>query len=169
MTQDKIGKQIATKFGNRLRTRVNGVLIEDEKILMINHQMSDQQDFWSVPGGGMKYGSSAHANLQREYLEETGLEVEVGDFLFVHEFLEPPLHAVELFFEVKLKGGSLHLGTDPELEKENQILKELTWMSLEELRSLPNASVHQIFWTIKSFQDLGLWKGYFNFENKYLK
>lgn len=136
---------------------------------MINHQMGDHTDFWSVPGGGMKFGSNANQNLMREFQEETGLDIKVGEFLFVHEFLEPPLHAIELFFEVEPLGGEPHLGWDPELTESDQILRELKWMSLGELRSLPNASVHQIFWGIKSFEDLGMWKGYFNFENKYLK
>lgn len=136
---------------------------------MINHQLGDHSEFWSVPGGGMKFGTNAKENLKREFLEETGIEINVGKFLFVHEFLEPPLHAIELFFEVEYFAGELHLGWDPELTKSDQILRELKWMSLEELRSLPNASVHQIFWGIKSFEDLGMWKGYFNFENKYLK
>ncbi|WP_297335300.1 NUDIX domain-containing protein [Algoriphagus sp.] len=169
MSPDKIGNKIAAKFGNRLRTRVNGVLIQEEKILMINHQMGDQSDFWSVPGGGMKFGSNAKQNLKREFQEEIGLEIQIGKLLFVHEFLESPLHAIELFFEVERSVGEPHLGWDPEFTKNEQILRELKWMSLEELRSLPNASVHQIFWGINSFEDLGMWKGYFNFENKYLK
>ncbi|NVJ85219.1 MAG: NUDIX domain-containing protein [Algoriphagus sp.] len=169
MTTDKIGKQIESKFGNRLRTRVNGILIKDEKILMVRHQMGDQQEFWSVPGGGMRFGSDASTNLQREFLEETGLEVQAEKFLFVHEFLQPPLHAIELFFEVKHLGGEMQLGKDPELEGLQQILTAIEWLSLSEIQKIPKKSLHQVFWGIKSLEDIGLWKGYFNFENKYLK
>lgn len=169
MREDKIGKEIESKFGNKLRTRVNGVLIRDEKILMVRHKMSDQRDFWSVPGGGMDFGSDAPSNLKREFMEETGLEIEVGKFLCVHEFLKPPLHAIELFFEVEMNGGKLHLGIDPELESQNQILSEIAWMSLKDLKNIPQDSIHQVFWGIKSFREIGLWKGYFNFGNKYLK
>ncbi|HAZ26262.1 MAG TPA: NUDIX hydrolase [Algoriphagus sp.] len=169
MKRDKIGKEITSKFGNQLRTRVNGIFIQDEKILMIRHLMGDDRIFWSVPGGGMNYGSDAKNNLKREFAEETGLTVEIGDFLFVHEFLRPPLHAIELFFEVKSCSGQVKLGKDPELEDNHQIITEIAWMSISELRSLPPESVHQIFWGINSLKDLGLWKGYFNFENNYLK
>jgi ADP-ribose pyrophosphatase YjhB (NUDIX family) len=169
MREDKIGQEIESKFGNKLRTRVNGVLIRDEKILMARHKMSGQRDFWSVPGGGMDFGSDAPSNLKREFMEETGLKIEVGKFLCVHEFLEPPLHAIELFFEVEMNGGQLHLGIDPELGDQHQILSEIAWLSLKDLKKLPKDSIHQVFWGIKSFREIGLWKGYFNFGNKYLK
>ncbi|WP_268034741.1 NUDIX domain-containing protein [Algoriphagus sp. PAP.12] len=169
MKQDKIGNEINAKFGNHLRTRVNGVFILEDKILMIRHLMGDQKEFWSVPGGGMDYGTSAKINLKREFQEETGLEIEVGNFLFVHEFFRPPLHSMELFFEVSYISGEIALGTDPELDKDNQIMTDIAWMNISDIRSLPRESVHQIFWDIKSLQELGLCKGYFNFENNYLK
>jgi len=169
MPEDKISKEIESKFGNRLRSRVNGILIEDGQILMAKHQMGKDKIFWSVPGGGMKFGTNALENLKREFKEETGLEVEILNYLFVHEYLDPPLHAMEHFFEVKRTGGKLLLGSDPELEEKNQILLDLVWMDLDQLKNIPKVSLHQVFWGIKSLPDLGLWKGYFNFGNISIK
>lgn len=168
MSKDKISKEIESTFGHRLRVRVNGVLIEGDKILLVKHQMGNGRLFWSTPGGGMEFGSSAKENLCREFKEETGLEVEPIDFLFVHEFLAPPLHAIECFFSVKRTSGSAILGKDPELAPENQILLDLKWMTLEEVHSLGSTSIHQIFLGIKSLSELVLYKGYFNFENNSL-
>jgi 8-oxo-dGTP diphosphatase len=169
MSKDEISKEIEAKFGNQLRTRVNGILIEDDKILMVKHQMGNGRILWSVPGGGMNFGSNAKDNLKREYLEETNLEIEVGRYLFVHEYLKPPLHAMEHFFEVKRINGNVELGKDPELSGTNQILLEISWKSIFELKRIPNDSLHQVFWGIKSLSELGLWKGYFNFENISIK
>lgn len=169
MSKDEISKEIEAKFGNQLRTRVNGILIENEKLLMVKHQMGNGKILWSVPGGGMNFGSSAKENLTREFLEETNLEIEVGRYLFVHEYLNPPLHAMEHFFEVKRINGSVKLGKDPELSHTYQILLEIAWKSLDEIKSIPNESLHKIFWGIKSLSELGLWKGYFNFENISIK
>jgi ADP-ribose pyrophosphatase YjhB (NUDIX family) len=168
MSKDKISKEIESTFGHRLRVRVNGVLIEGDKILLVKHKMGNGRLFWSTPGGGMEFGSSAKVNLTREFKEETGLEVEPQDFLFVHEFLSPPLHAIECFFTVKRTGGSIVLGKDPELGSENQILSELKWMTLQELQGLGSDSIHQIFLGIKSLSELVLSKGYFNFGNNSL-
>lgn len=169
MSKDKISKEIESKFGHQLRSRVNGVLIENEKILMIKHLMGNGREFWSTPGGGMVYGMNAADNLKREFLEETCLTIEVGEYLFVHEFLKPPLHAIELFFEVKILDGLAVLGKDPELSNTDQILADIRWMSIEDLHSLEKNSIHRIFWGIKSLSELVLCKGYFNFGNISIK
>jgi len=169
MSEDKISKEIESKFGNRLRIRVNGVLIEENKILMVKHKMSTERDFWSTPGGGMQFGSTAQENLSREFLEETGLHIAVGKFMCINEYLDPPLHALECFFEVKRISGNAILGNDPELTSDHQILSEIKWMSYSELRSLDKKTIHPLFLGIKSLEELVLCKGYFNFENKCLK
>ena len=166
---DKIEKEIDAKFGGRLRLRVNGVLVQDGKILMIRHKMSGNRFFWNVPGGGVDYGSDAVDNLKREFLEETGLEISVNELLCVHEFLKQPLHAVELFFGVSQVGGKLSKGSDPELAGDRQIIEELEFLSLEELAEIKNEEKHRLFWELNSFDQLRKWKGYFNFENNCIK
>jgi len=166
---DKIEKEIDEKFGKRLRLRVNGVLVQDDKILMIKHKMSDQRNFWNVPGGGMDYGSDSVENLKREFLEETGLEISVNDLLCVHEFLKPPLHAVELYFEVGKVGGELKIGADPELAENSQIIAELAFLSVEDLAKIGNDEKHRLFWELNSFEQIRKWKGYFNCANKRIK
>lgn len=169
MSKDNISKEIESKFGNRLRCRVNGILIKDKKILVIKHLMGNGKILWTVPGGGMNYGESAIDNLIREFEEETGLKVKIKAYLFVHEFIAPPLHAMEHYFQVDIISGKLSVGTDPELNTGSQIIEETKWMGVEELRSLPNEALHQIFWGIKSLEDLVLLRGYFNFGNISLK
>jgi 8-oxo-dGTP diphosphatase len=169
MTKDNISKEIEAKFGNQLRTRVNGILIANERLLMVKHLMGNGRILWSVPGGGMQFGSNAQENLRREFKEETGLDVKVKEYLFVHEYLNPPLHAMEHFFSVQNLSGNLILGKDPELTQENQILSEIRWMDCKEIQSIPKEHLHPIFWGIKSMHGLGLYKGYFNFGNNSIK
>jgi 8-oxo-dGTP diphosphatase len=169
MSEDNITKEIEAKFGNHLRVRVNGILIEDERILMVKHRMGNGRILWSVPGGGMQYGTNAADNLKREFMEETNLEIAVGKYLFAHEYLAPPLHAMEHFFEVKRISGKEKLGKDPELSSQNQILLEISWKNVSEINAIANESLHQLFWGIKSLSELVLWRGYFNFENISIK
>ena len=102
-------------------------------------------------------------------MEETGLKITVGEFLFVNEYLDPPLHAIEYFFLVKRISGTATLGEDPELAAADQILADIRWMTLEGLNSLDKKSIHPVFLGIKSLSELVLYKGYFNFGNNYLK
>jgi 8-oxo-dGTP diphosphatase len=162
-------KEIVKNFGERLRIRVNGVLIKEGKILMLKHLMGENQYFWNVPGGEMNFGSSAEENLEREFYEETGLNVKVEQFLCTFEYLNPPLHAIELYFVVSEIGGTMILGKDPELTDEEQIIKEITYLSVEKIAQIKKNEKHRLFWNIKSIKDVGKWKGYFKFENKSIK
>jgi len=92
-------------YGNRTRIRVCGLCIANGSILLVNHKMGPSQIFWAPPGGGLEFGEDCRQCLQREFMEETGISIEVGELLFTTEFLSPPLHAVELFFEVRAAGG----------------------------------------------------------------
>ena len=47
-----IQKTIVENFGNKLRVRVCGICIENNKILMVNHHsLNKGDDFWGPPGG----------------------------------------------------------------------------------------------------------------------
>ncbi len=101
---------------------------------MVNHNSLTAGDFWAPPGGGINFGERAKVCLQREFLEETGLTVEIGDFLFAAEFINPPLHAVELFFKVAFVSGDLIRGSDPEMKPEQQIIQDAKFLSCLKLR-----------------------------------
>lgn len=138
-------KQIVeNKFGGHIRVRACGVLFENGKYLMANHHgINALGDFWCGPGGGLEFGESIENALKREFLEETGLQIEVGKFIEFIEFVKPPLHAIELFFEVKKVGGNLQLGHDPETG--NSILKEVKWFNKEDLNQLEMSELHSFY------------------------
>lgn len=99
---EDINNEIVSSFGNKLRIRVCGICIEENKILLVRHHSIGQSGIlWAPPGGGMVYGETSEAALVREFVEETGLDIQVEHFLCVNEYLTPPLHAIELFFMVK--------------------------------------------------------------------
>ena len=98
--------EIAEIYGNRVRIRVCGLCWQEGSLLLIKHKMGPE-GFWAPPGGGLEYGESLEDTLRREFLEETGLDVVSEKFLFGCEFIKPPLHAVELFFNVRIVGGKL--------------------------------------------------------------
>ena len=159
-------ERIIASFGHKLRVRVCGICIEDEKILMVNHQsLNEGADFWGPPGGGMDFGISAEQNLKREFLEETGLVVDIENFLFVHEYLSPPLHAIELIFMVNRKGGNLKIGIDPEMAKNEQIIKNVEFIPFQNLKQMKKGSVHQMFEKITSIKDITLMNGFYAFRN----
>ena len=158
-------EKIIEKFGNKLRVRVCGILIEKEKILLIRHKSLGKKGvLWAPPGGGMHFGESAEDTIKREFEEETGLKIKVERYLFTHEFLNPPLHAIELFFEVSRVGGELNTGYDPEMSKNEQIITETAYLDIKGLKEIDPDSIHNVLRNVKNFKDLLYLDGYVKFE-----
>lgn len=156
----EVSPEVVKTFGNKVRIRVCGILIEDNKILLVNHRgLNTSNQFWSPPGGGLEFGESAPQSLCREFAEETGYKIEVNQFLFVNEYISNNLHAVELFFEVKAISCNLAIGADPELA--TQIIQEVKFMSMNEISLLVTSQVHSIFHKCKNLEDIWLMKGKF--------
>jgi 8-oxo-dGTP diphosphatase len=156
-----MASEIEKTYGNRVRVRVCGLLTSDSGLLLINHQMRADKDFWSPPGGGLEFGESARSCLKREFEEETALIVEVLDFRFTTEFIRPPLHAVELFFTVRQTGGSLKRGFDPEMRATDQIIRNVEFLSWEQIGKLDLEAVHGIFRKVSDPRQIIGLKGYF--------
>lgn len=123
-------KEMAKKsYSNRIRIRVCGICVENREVLLVCHKgVIDKNDVWLPPGGGVEEGETIKETLEREFFEETGFKVEVGAFWFKYEFIHPPLHAIELYFKVQIKSGKLIKGTDPELNDDAQLIKDVRWV-----------------------------------------
>ncbi len=147
-------------FGNKLRIRVCGLCIDNGRLLMINHQGIHEGDFWAPPGGGLQFGETLESCLKREFSEETGLDIEIKDFRFLYEFVQLPLHAIELFFLVDIRKGKLSRGYDPEM-KEKQIIQEVKFMSWAEINRLTPVSRHGIFNVVSESSKIVDLKGHF--------
>ena len=148
-------------YGNQLRLRACGLGVQAQKLIMINHKSLYEHDFWSPPGGGVHFGEPAKDCLKREFKEETGLEVEAGDFLFACEFINHPLHAVELFFSVEIKSGLLESGDDPEMNMGQQIIHDVKFLSWNDIKLMPKHTLHGIFrYAPEPSKIMGL-RGYF--------
>lgn len=158
---DLTRQEVLKLYGNRLRLRVCGLYCDGDRLLMVRHRGIGLTDtFWCPPGGGAQFGETAPNALIREFAEETGLEVEIGDMLFVNEFMQPPLHAMELFFLVHVTGGTLRQGVDPEMGANEQIIEEVRFMSFDEIKRYPPEEVHAMFRHCESLDDVFRLRGY---------
>lgn len=153
-----MNKEIEEVYGGKLRVRVCGLCWQNDHLLVLDHQHMGVEHFWAPPGGGIDYEASAEDSLIKEFQEETGLDVSVGGFLFATEFIKPPLHSIELFFEVHVKSGKLQVGYDPETSI--NILKEAAFKSYEEILALPPNQRHGIFKMATSPFELRKLRGY---------
>lgn len=83
-----------------IRTASRALLIQDDHILAVKY-LEEGKVFYALPGGGQETGEPLHRNLLRECREELGIDVKIGDLIFVREWLdeERHVHQIEFIFE----------------------------------------------------------------------
>lgn len=148
--------ELQKTFGHRLRVRASGISVTDNRVLLVGMSgLVEGMLYWCPPGGGVKFGESVRDAVEREILEETGLRATTGRFMFFREYLNPPLHALELYFEASIEDFSgLGTGKDPELEEGQQLITEAALFTLEELNRLPRKGLDPVFHHLPSLDYL---------------
>lgn len=91
------------------RLTTDGVLIEDEKVLLIKRKKEPFKDKWALPGGFVEYGEKVEDAVIREVSEETGLKSEIERLFGVYSDpdRDPRAHTVTLVYLLKKIGGKL--------------------------------------------------------------
>ncbi len=90
--------------------------VEDEagRILMIRRgPHATRPGLWAIPAGYVDYGEDVREAAARELLEETGLEIAIGEPIFVaSNFHDPAKLTVGIWLRGTVVGGHLVAGDD---------------------------------------------------------
>jgi 8-oxo-dGTP diphosphatase len=73
------------EYPSRPLVGVGGVVIENDRALLIKRGSEPLLGQWSIPGGMLELGETLQASVARELLEETGLEVRVLELIEVFD------------------------------------------------------------------------------------
>ena len=73
------------EYPSRPLVGVGGVVIENDRALLIKRGSEPLLGQWSIPGGMLELGETLQASVTRELLEETGLEVRVLELIEVFD------------------------------------------------------------------------------------
>lgn len=81
------------------RVRVAAVILVGDKIVLVRQQKGGEQ-YYLLPGGGVKRGETLHDAILREVREETGLECRVQSPLLISDTIAPDgsRHLVNITF-----------------------------------------------------------------------
>jgi mutator protein MutT len=67
---------------------IGGVLIHEDRALLIRRGTEPLLGHWSIPGGSLEVGETLEQGVVRELLEETGVEVRVRELIEVFERID---------------------------------------------------------------------------------
>ena len=73
----------------RFNVRVYGLLITDDKQVLVSDERIRGGLYTKFPGGGLEYGEGTRDGLKREFMEELGLRVEVGEHIYTTDYFQP--------------------------------------------------------------------------------
>lgn len=83
--------------------RVAGICIQDNKVLL---QKPSNDNDYAFPGGHVSFGETNAVTLIREFKEEIGADISVGELRWVAEIFFPwgdkPCHQICLYYDVYL-------------------------------------------------------------------
>jgi len=97
---------------------VGALIFEDRRILLVERGREPLKGYWSIPGGILETGERLADGIQREVLEETGLEVEALSVFEIFERIMPDsdgrteYHYVLIDYLCRPLGGRLEPASD---------------------------------------------------------
>ena len=93
---------------------VDGVIIQDNRIILVKRKFPPFQDHWALPGGFVEYGETTEAAVMREISEETGLSTTVKKLIGVYSDpkRDPRGHTITIVYSLYVSDGTLQSGDD---------------------------------------------------------
>ncbi len=142
------------KTDELFKIRPTGILIEDEKILIVKQKVNAERE-WSLPGGKLERGETLDQAVIREIEEETGLIVKIDKLIYVCEKVDKITPLIHITFLLKRVEGNITL---PSNEHETTPIYDV---KMVEIKNLMEYGFSEKFKNIvqRGFPDAGSYMG----------
>jgi ADP-ribose pyrophosphatase YjhB (NUDIX family) len=115
---------------------VGGVVIHEEKVLLVKLTYGPVKGMWLIPGGLVDCGETLQEAVKREIFEETGVQVQPAGIIGVRDMVRTKDHLTDLYCIL-----ICNVVTSPEtLAKDEHEISEVRWMPLDELSTNPDVT-----------------------------
>src|SRR5687768_1363505 len=127
----------------RFNVRVYGILVNEQKQVLVSDELIRGKEYTKFPGGGLEFGEGTRDCLKREFLEEMNLQVDVGQHLYTTDFFQQsafnPAHQIlSIYYWVTaLEEINVRLNTIPFQFDETQLLAYEQYRETESFRFIP--------------------------------
>ena len=119
---------------------VGVVVVFEGSILLVQRGREPGKGLWAVPGGKVRRGETMRDAARRETREETGLDVSVGEVVWVGEHIDDEHHLVLVDFAASVTGGVLGAADDAD---------DVRWVPLVDVAGYPlTPTMHDLLDTL---------------------
>ena len=108
------------------------VIIEQDKKILLVQDPREKNDIWELPGGRMNIDEDPREAVQREFVEEMGVGINVGQVVHMEQFIQgnEGKRAFVIVYDAKLSDGEAVFDID------KREVSEVKWFSKEEVATL---------------------------------
>ncbi|MEF8848611.1 MAG: NUDIX hydrolase, partial [Candidatus Thermoplasmatota archaeon] len=91
-----------------------GIILKNNKILLIKRKNPPFQNQWALPGGFVEYGEKTEDAVKREIYEETNLKTKILKLLGVYSDpnRDPRGHTISIVYQLRILEGKVSGGDD---------------------------------------------------------
>ena len=91
---------------HRFNIRVYGLLINEQKQVLVSDELIRGTYITKFPGGGLEFGEGTRDCLKREFMEEMNLNVTIGDHIYTTDYFQlsafhPEHQIISIYYSAK--------------------------------------------------------------------
>lgn len=118
----------------RFNLRVYGILINNRNEVLVSDELRFGKLMTKFPGGGLEWGEGSKDCVQREWKEEIGIDIEVGELIYVNDFFQASAfrktdQLLSFYYEVKFDDWE-KIQTVPIKEKRTEEGEQFRWAKI---------------------------------------
>jgi 8-oxo-dGTP diphosphatase len=124
---------------NGFNVRVYGLLINDNRQVLISDEQEYGMQFSKFPGGGLEFGEGLIDGLKREFVEECNVEIEVVSHFYTTDFFVKSAfndtQVISVYYLVKNLSplNLMFKNVKFDFDGEGDVLQSFRWVNLADL------------------------------------
>jgi len=122
---------MGAEYPDEPRLAVGGVVIKDDRVLLVRRGKPPAFGEWAIPGGSVELGESLKQAVERELREETGITVRAGEICHTFEAVKRDDDGRVRFHYVIIDLMGEYLSGEPVPASD---ATEAAWLTLAELK-----------------------------------